>query len=74
MLVFSSVIPGLKHWRHDAMHVFQAPIEARIPAHLKRERIVHDIAETEKHCTACAQGLARLAKRRANATNIFRHN
>jgi transposase len=28
-----------------------------LPAHLKRERIVHDLAETEKHCTACAQDL-----------------
>src|ERR1700722_7910885 len=28
-----------------------------LPAHLKRERIVHDIAEAEKHCTTCAQDL-----------------
>ena len=25
--------------------------------HLKRERIVHDLAEAEKHCTACQQDL-----------------
>ena len=24
-----------------------------IPRHLKRERIVHDLPEAEKHCTAC---------------------
>src|ERR1035437_7465596 len=28
-----------------------------MPPHLKRERIVHDLAEGEKHCTACAQDL-----------------
>jgi len=28
-----------------------------LPAHLKRERIVHDLAETEKHCAACDQDL-----------------
>jgi transposase len=28
-----------------------------LPAHLKRERIVHDLAEAEKHCTACDQDL-----------------
>ena len=29
----------------------------RLPAQLKRERIVHDLDETEKHCAACAQDL-----------------
>jgi len=28
-----------------------------LPAHLKRQRIVHDLAEAEKHCAACAQDL-----------------
>lgn len=28
-----------------------------IPGHLKRERRVHDLAEAEKHCTACTQDL-----------------
>jgi transposase len=28
-----------------------------LPAHLKRERIVHDLEEAEKHCTACSQDL-----------------
>ena len=28
-----------------------------LPAHLKRERIVHDLDEAEKHCTVCAQDL-----------------
>ena len=28
-----------------------------LPRHLKRERIVHDLAEKEKHCSACQQDL-----------------
>jgi transposase len=28
-----------------------------LPAHLKRERIVHDLAEAEKHCASCAKDL-----------------
>lgn len=28
-----------------------------LPRHLKRERIVHDLGEEEKHCTACQQDL-----------------
>jgi len=28
-----------------------------LPGHLKRERIVHDLEEAEKHCTLCAQAL-----------------
>ena len=28
-----------------------------LPAHLKRERIVHDLGEAEKHCAICAQDL-----------------
>ncbi len=28
-----------------------------LPAHLKRERIVHDLAEAEKHCATCEQEL-----------------
>ena len=28
-----------------------------LPAHLKRERIVHDLDEAEKHCAACEQDL-----------------
>jgi transposase len=28
-----------------------------LPRHLKRERIVHDLAESEKHCPDCAQDL-----------------
>lgn len=27
------------------------------PAHLKRERILHDLDEAEKHCNTCAQDL-----------------
>lgn len=29
----------------------------RLPQHLKRERIVHDLEESEKHCAACHQDL-----------------
>jgi transposase len=28
-----------------------------LPGHLKRERIVHDLAESEKHCAVCEQDL-----------------
>ncbi len=28
-----------------------------LPAHLERERIVHDLDEAEKHCAVCAQDL-----------------
>lgn len=28
-----------------------------LPRHLKRERIIHDLAEAEKHCTTCRQDL-----------------
>ena len=28
-----------------------------LPAHLKRERIVHDLDEAEKHCAVCEQDL-----------------
>ena len=28
-----------------------------LPRHLKRERIVHDLADSEKHCAACQQDL-----------------
>jgi transposase len=28
-----------------------------LPRHLKRERIVHDLADSEKHCSACDQDL-----------------
>ena len=28
-----------------------------LPRHLKRERIVHDLPEAEKHCAACCQDL-----------------
>ena len=32
-----------------------------LPRHLKRERIVHDLAESEKHCAACEQDLRPIA-------------
>ena len=33
-----------------------------IPEHLKRERIVHDLAENEKHCGSCDQDLRRIGE------------
>jgi zinc-finger binding domain of transposase IS66/Transposase C of IS166 homeodomain len=33
------------------------PGRSPLRAHLKRERIVHDLAEAEKHCAACDQDL-----------------
>jgi transposase len=33
-----------------------------LPQHLKRERIVHDLPEEEKHCPACQQDLRRIGE------------
>jgi transposase len=33
-----------------------------IPGHLKRERIVHDLAEAEKHCKDCCEELRRIGE------------
>ena len=33
-----------------------------LPSHLKRERIVHDLAEADKHCAACHQDLRRIGE------------
>jgi hypothetical protein len=30
--------------------------------HLKRERIIHDLAEAEKHCVGCDKGLRLIAE------------
>jgi hypothetical protein len=45
-----------------------------LPSHLRRERILHDLAEAEKYCERCAQPCARSAKRRANATSTYGRN
>jgi hypothetical protein len=37
-----------------------------LPAHLKRERIVHDLAEAEKHCAACDQNLREFGEETSN--------
>lgn len=34
----------------------------QLPAHLKRERIVHDLAEQEKHCAGCGEDLRRIGE------------
>jgi transposase len=34
----------------------------QLPSHLKRERIVHDLAEEDKHCSACHQDLRRIGE------------
>jgi transposase len=33
-----------------------------LPRHLKRERIVHDLAQEEKHCAACGQDLRQVGE------------
>lgn len=33
-----------------------------LPRHLKRERIVHDLAETDKHCSDCQQTLRHIGE------------
>ena len=33
-----------------------------IPGHLQRERIVHDLAESEKHCKACDKDMRRIGE------------
>lgn len=33
-----------------------------LPRHLKRERIIHDLAEAEKHCEACHQDLREIGE------------
>jgi transposase len=43
-----------------------------LPKNLQRERIVHDLAEEEKHCTTCRKDLRPIGERPANATNTFR--
>jgi transposase len=34
----------------------------RLPSHLKRERVVHDLAEADKHCVTCHQDLRRIGE------------
>jgi transposase len=34
----------------------------RLPPHLKRERIVHDLAEEEKHCATCQEDLRHIGE------------
>jgi transposase len=41
-----------------------------LPAHLKRERIEHDLAEEEKHCAGCSQDLRRIGDRDQRALRI----
>ena len=33
-----------------------------LPGHLKRERILHDLAEAEKHCASCAEDLREIGE------------
>ena len=42
-----------------------------LPQHLKRERIEHDLPETEKHCSNAIKACDVSAKKSANATNTF---
>jgi transposase len=34
----------------------------QLPSHLKRQRVVHDLAEVEKHCAACDQDLRHIGE------------
>jgi transposase len=34
----------------------------RLPSHLKRERVVHDLAEADKHCTECGEDRRRIGE------------
>jgi Transposase C of IS166 homeodomain len=45
-----------------------------LPGHLKRERIVHDLEEGEKHCAVCAQDLREFAKKPASAMSTSRRS
>src|ERR1700727_3033620 len=50
--------PGDKHPPASPGNTGASPRGRRaLPAHLKRERIVHDLDEAEKHCSFCAQDL-----------------
>ena len=42
--------------------------------HLKRERIVHDLAEADKHCATCQQNLRPIGKSPVSVMNSFPHN
>ena len=33
-----------------------------LPSHLKRERIVHDLAETDRHCAGCGENLRHIGE------------
>ena len=43
-----------------------------LAAHLKRTRIVHDLADTEKHCPVCAQDLRPNGEKPVNAMHSSR--
>jgi transposase len=45
-----------------------------LPPHLERKRILHDLAEEEKHCPACDQDLRPIGKRPASGTNTCRRS
>jgi transposase len=44
-----------------------------LPGHLKRERLVHDLAEQDKHCAECDQDLRHIGEEVSERYNIFRH-
>lgn len=43
-----------------------------LPRHLKRERIVHDLPEEEKHCSGCARNLRLIGEETSERSNTFR--
>jgi transposase len=50
--------PGVGNDRGDGKPRGRRPL----PSHLKRERIVHDLAEADKHCVTCHQDLRRIGE------------
>ena len=46
----------------------------RLPSHLKRERVIHDLAEQEKHCAACHQDLRHIGEQVSERYEYLRHS
>ena len=45
-----------------------------LPGHLKRERIVHDLEQAEKHCAVCEQDLREFGEQPVSALNTSRRS
>ena len=49
----------------------KASVRKPLPSHLARERIVHDLAESEKRCQDCGQDLRLIGEDKSNAMSTF---